>query len=175
MALRYNLGAKPIKVLAGVGRERVRVWHVVEGKWCGSAAARAYAGPLLQGLRRAWPRKREFQVLEENDPTGFKARAGVQAKAAVGIKALEIPKRSPDLNVCDYALWVAVNRKMRRQEKNHAGEEGDSGRAHRPFAACCPQLDPGCHQQVGEMRRRCRLLFERQRGMFEEGGRPTQP
>ena len=120
--------------------------------------------------RGAWPRKRKFQVLEDNDPTGFKARAGVQAKAAVGIKALEIPKRSPDLNVCDYALWVAVNRKMRRQERNHAGEEGDSGRA-----ACCPQLDPGCHQQVGDMRRRCRLLFDWQRGMFEEGGRPTQP
>ena len=51
---------------------------------------------------------------EDKDPTGFKARAGVQAKAAVGIKVFEILKWGPDFNVCDYALWAAVNRKMRR-------------------------------------------------------------
>ena len=176
-ALRYNPGAKPIKVLAGVGRGRVRVWHVVEGKWCGSAAARAYEGPLLQGLRRAWPRKRKFQVLEDNDPTGFKARAGVQAKAAVGIKAFEIPKRSPDLNVCDYALWAAVNRKMRRQEKKFPRAKRETRAEHiARLRRAAHSLTPAfINKSIGDMRRRCRLLFERQGGLFEEGGRPTQP
>ena len=35
----------------------------------------------------------------------------------VNIKPFAIPKRSPDLNVCDYALWQEVNKRMRAQEK----------------------------------------------------------
>ena len=30
--------------------------------------------------------------------------------------SFDIPKRSPDLNVCDYALWKEVNRRMRKTE-----------------------------------------------------------
>ena len=55
-------------------------------------------------------------LLEHNDPTGFKSKMRVEAKAAAGIKVLEIPRRSPDLNVCDYALWEEINKWMRHQE-----------------------------------------------------------
>ena len=33
-------------------------------------------------------------------------------------RTLEIPKRSPALNLCDYALWAEVNRRMRVQGQN---------------------------------------------------------
>ena len=45
-----------------------------------------------------------WTVLEDNDPTGFKSTAGKNAKRESKIKVFAIPKRSPDLNVCDYAL-----------------------------------------------------------------------
>ena len=56
-------------------------------------------------------------MLEDNDPSGFRSKAGLKAKSDVGIDAFEIPKRSPQLNVCDYALWTEVERRMRRQEQ----------------------------------------------------------
>ena len=37
--------------------------------------------------------------------------------AQAHIRTFNIPKRSPDLNVCDYALWTAVNNRMRSQEE----------------------------------------------------------
>ena len=65
---------------------------------------------------RARPRSRAFAILEDNAPTGFKSKKGVRAKAANEIKVVAIPKSSPDLSVCDYALWKQVNAVMRRQE-----------------------------------------------------------
>ena len=53
-----------------------------------------------------------------HDRTGFKSDLGKAAKDDAGIEVLEIPKRSPDLSVCDYAVWIAVSRAMRKQEKN---------------------------------------------------------
>ena len=65
-------------------------------------------GPIRSALRRAYPKKRSFQMLEDNDPTGFKSEAGQNAKKAAKIHVLEIPKRSPDLSVMDYAIWKQV-------------------------------------------------------------------
>ena len=174
--LRYNPGVKSVKVLAGVGRGRVRVWHVLEKNWCGSTAASAYGGPILQGLRRAWPGKRTFHVLEDNDPAGFKSRVGVRAKAAAGIKAFRIPKRSPDLNVCDYALWAAVNRKMRRQEQKFPRAKRETRAEHvARLRRAAQSLTPAfVERAIGDMRRRCQLLFKRQGGLIEEGRRPTR-
>ena len=95
-----------------------------------------------------------------NDPTGFKARAGVQAKAAVGIKAFEIPKRSPDLNVCDYALWAAVNRKMRRQEKKIPRAKRETPAEHiARLRRAAHSLTPAfINKSIGDLRRRCQRL-----------------
>ena len=49
--MRYNPGVKSVKVLAGVGKGRVRVWHVLKKRWCGRTAASVYRGPILQGSR----------------------------------------------------------------------------------------------------------------------------
>ena len=175
--LRYTPGAKSVKVLAGVGRGRVRFWHVVNKKWNGREAASCYRGPILQGLRRAWPGKRKFRVLEDNDPSGFKASAGVEAKAKSGIAAFQIPRRSPDLNVCDYALWAAVNRKMRRQERNLPRAEKETraeyiARLRRVAHGLTPAF---IDRSIGDMRRLCQLLFKRRGGLFEEGGRTASP
>ena len=114
--LKFNPGTPSTLVMAGVGDGRVLMWHTVpNGRWSGEAAAEMYSGSLQKALSKAWPTKRKWKVLEDNDPTGFKSNKGKAAKAGAGIEPLVIPKRSPDLSLCDYALWPEINRRMRRQ------------------------------------------------------------
>ena len=124
--MRFNPGAQSCRIAAGVGGGRVRLWHEVGKKWTGKKAADLYKGPLLHALRRGWPTRRTWEVLEDNDPTGFKSKAGEAAKAESKICIFKIPERSPDLNVCDYALWKQVSRTMRRQEKKFAQTKKES-------------------------------------------------
>jgi hypothetical protein len=169
---RYNPGVRSVKILGGVGNGSVHLWHSLDKMWNGSVAADCYKTAVIQSLRRAWPGKKVFRVLEDNDPTGFKSRAGEAAKRAVGIKVFEIPKRSPDLNVCDYALWAAVNRKMRRQERLFPRSKRESrqefiDRLRRVARGLPRAFVEGC---IGDMKRRCQLLYESRGGLFEEGG-----
>ena len=66
---------------------------------------------VLKALKQKFPRCASWRVLEDNDPAGFKSSKDVKAKADAGIKVFSIPRRSPDLNVCDYALWKMVDKK----------------------------------------------------------------
>ena len=78
-------------VLAGVGHGRVLVWEAIDGRnWNGDVAAEMYMGPIKAALRRAAPGKRKWRVLEDNDPSGFKCRKGVNAKATAGIESFDI-------------------------------------------------------------------------------------
>ena len=114
---KFNPGASGVKVLAGIGHGKVLVWEYLDGSWGGEAAAAAYRGPIKTARATEYPGRKSFNVLEDNDPSGFKAGLGIAAKKEVGIKAFEIPKRSPCLNVCDYHVWAEVNKRMRQQEK----------------------------------------------------------
>ena len=101
----------------GIGRGRTLMWHEVEkSRWHGAAASHMYTSPLLHALQNTWPQKRRWDVLEDNDPKGFKSGAAVSAKAAVKIAPFSIPPRSPDLNPCDFALWKEITKRMRQQE-----------------------------------------------------------
>lgn len=172
----YNPGAKSARVAAGVGNGRVRMWTVVPKTWNGAAAAKLYEGPVKAALTRTWPRTRTFKVLEDNDPTGFKSKKGVAAKRRAGIHVFTIPKRSPDLNVCDYSLWATVNRSMRRQEKQFRASKRETRqefltRLHKTATG----LSKRCiDKAIGDMRRRCQRLHAARGGLFEEGGRPCR-
>ena len=108
--------SKNIVVTAAVIKGRIRMWHYTKGSWNGNAAAAMYSGPLARAMKRAYPGVSKFQVCEDNDPSGYKARKGIEAKAASKISTLGLPRRSPDLNVLDYSLWHAINVRMRKQE-----------------------------------------------------------
>jgi hypothetical protein len=112
--------ARTARIAAGVGNGKVLMWTALEGKWTGEAAADMYKGPLLKALRKAYPSQTRFTVLEDNDPTGFKSSKGDAAKRDAHIQVFQIPARSPELNVCDYALWKEVTRRMRKQERKWA-------------------------------------------------------
>ena len=127
---------------------------------------------MATALTKARPGRQRWTVLEDNDPTSFKSNAGIAAKANAGITVFPIPKRSPELNVLDYAVWKGVNKRMRNQEKawpkgKRETREQYAGRLRRT-AMRLPQsfID----DSVGDMQRRCQRLYAARGHHFEEGG-----
>lgn len=53
--------------------------------------------------------------MEDNDPTGYKSNKAKDAKKALGMKPIEFPKYSPDLNPLDFFLWSEVERRLALQ------------------------------------------------------------
>ena len=171
---KYNPGARGAMVLAGVGHGRVLVWEVIDGRnWNGDVAAEMYTGPIKAALKRAAPRKRKWRILEDNDPSGFKCKKGLAAKTAAQIESFDIPRRSPALNVCDYALWTKISRRMRATEAQWTPGRTESrkqylARLQRTAMALSQSF---VDASIGGMKRRCRSLYEAGGGHFEEGGK----
>ena len=91
----------------------------------------------------------------------------------MGLKLMRIPKRSPDLRVQDYDVWSEVERHMRQQEAKWPATR----RATRPAfirrlrrtAFGLPSAE--IHKALGDMTRRCALLYKAEGELFEECGR----
>ena len=171
---KFNTGAKGIKVLAGVGNGKVLLWEYLDGqRWGGKVAADMYSNPMLKKLTKTFPERKTYNVLEDNDPSGFKTKTGRAAKKAAGITAFEIPKRSPCLNVCDYFLWATVNRRMREQEKKWPARKRETRKNFlkrlRTTALGLPTAMVTA--AVADMKRRCSRLLVAKGGNIEEGGK----
>jgi hypothetical protein len=169
--LKFNTGALSTLVMAGVGRGRVIMWYFVPGsRWNGQAAAEMYSGPLKKALSKAWPAKRKWSVLEDNDPSGFKSNKGVEAKRKAGIVPFIIPRRSPDLSLCDYALWPEINRRMRKQEKEWPkGKRETRGQYMMRLKRTAMRLPRSfVEKSIGDMCRRCDLLVKAKGMYFQE-------
>ena len=54
-------------------------------------------------------------MLDDNDPVGNQPKAGRAAKRVSRLSLFRIPKRSPELNVIDFAVWSEIERRIRRQ------------------------------------------------------------
>ena len=174
--MHYSLGVSSARVAAGVGNGRVRLWHVLPKTWTGAAAAKFYEGPTLAALKRTWPGKRVFTVLEDNDPTGFKSKLGEAAKRKSKIKVFSIPKRSPDSNICDDALWAAVHRGMRSQDRKFPKSKRESRQEFltRLRQTAMRLSRRSINKAIGDMRRRCQRLYAARGGHIEEGGRGSK-
>ena len=101
------------------------------------------------------------------------SRAAVVAKGESNIRVFSIPRRSPDLNVCDYALWKQVNRTMRRQEKKFAMAKHETRADYlaRLRRAALGLRKKFVDKATGDMHRRCARLYAAKGGYFQEGGR----
>ena len=170
--LAYNPGARGVQVLAGVGKGKVLMWQYIDGAWNSTVAAAMYTGPVLNSLKAAYPRLRTWRVLEDNDPTGFKAGAGVAAKKAARIQPFNIPKRSPDLNVMDYAIWAEINKRMRKQEQRFPEDKVETRGQYlarlRRTALRLPSRF--IRASIRDMSRRCERMRVAKGCHFEEGG-----
>ena len=167
--------AQSVGVTAAVINGRIRMWEYVDGRWNGEKAANMYTGPLLKAIKKAYPDQAKkpttkWVVLEDNDPTGYKSSKGMSAKKSVGISTDDLPRRSPDLNVLDYALWHAINLRMRKQEASWPSDKKESADEYkqrlRKTALGLPQSYVA--KCVGDMARRCGQLFKRKGQLFRE-------
>ena len=167
--LKYNTGANGVHVLAGVGRGKVLLWEYLGGRWNGDEAARLYEGPMKSALQKAYPGRSRFRVLEDNDPSGFKSRKGIAAKARAGIETFDIPRHSPQLNLCDYWLWRAVNTRMREMEQGwaHARKEGRDAYLRRLKRTAMSLPADEINRSFGSMKRRCQDLCSAKGGQIE--------
>ena len=97
---------------------------------------------------------------------------GEAAKSEAYIRAFEIPKRSPELNVCDYALWAEVNRRMRELEAGWSDSKVESREEYlmrlRRTAMRLPKAF--AIKTNRSMKRRRKKLWESKGYHFEEGG-----
>ncbi len=134
-----------------------------------------YTGPLVKAMRKAFPgnavkRNPKWVVLEDNDPTGYKSHKAIDAKSSVGISTLDLPRRSPDLNVLDYCLWHEINVRMRKQEKKMSKAKKEPRvqyleRLRRTALMLPTQL---VQRGVKDMRRRVGLIVQAKGSLFNE-------
>ena len=166
--MKYNTGARGVHVLAGVGDGAVLLWEYIEGRWNGAEADRIYRGPMLDILKETYPGARRFRVLEDNDPT-FCSRIAERAKDECKIEKFEIPRHSPQLNLCDYWLWTQINMKMRAKERGWPASKREDRNAYlrRLKRTALSLSSEEVNHAVGSMKRRCKLLFDAKGGQIE--------
>ena len=78
--LRINVGGKGVLKLGGVGGGKVLVWETIESGWCGDKAAEMYTDVITPALKKRFPGRTKFKILEDNDPTGNLSKKGIAAK-----------------------------------------------------------------------------------------------
>ena len=113
-------------------------------------------------------------VVEDNDPTGCRSKAGTKAKDEAVLKVLRIPKRSPQFNLCDYALWKEAEKRIRAQEKRFPPtfRESCSAFLKRLRRTALRLLCSFINSNLKNMGIRCQRLAATKGGHFEEGGHP---
>lgn len=114
--------------------------------------------------------KGPFTVIEDNDPTGYKSRRGIEAKRKLRIQTENLPPRSPDLNVLDYSLWHKINVEMRAQEKSFRKSKRETTEEFktrlRRVALSLPEAE--VKKAVGSMVRRCATISAAAGELFTE-------
>ena len=149
------------------------MWEYIDNRnWSGAVATEMYEGPLLKSLRRTYPRRRTWRVLEDTDPAGFKSGKGKATKERARIVSFNIPHRSPDCNVCDFALWAEINKRMRRQEKHWPAGKKETREGYLKRLRNTALRLPAAFvtKSIGDLTRRCNRLHAAKGGHFEEGG-----
>ena len=164
---------KGIVKAGGVGGGKVLVWETIDGTWCGAKAAKLYTDAVLPAVKERYGAKRRFCSLEDNDPAGNRSAVAMRAKTACKLDVLCLPKRSPELNVLDYAVWVEVERRLRSQEKRWpAGKRETRAEFERRLDRVAKTLPSSfIDKSIMGMKRRCERLHAAEGGLFEEGGK----
>ena len=153
---RCGSGVKGVMVAAGIGNGRVRLWHPIDGNWCGAAADNLYRRPMLRTLQKSHPTRKTFNVLEDNDPTGL-VQGRDAGEEGGGHPRLRNPEAQPRPQ--PLRLWV-VEGDQQEDARGRAEvprvEEGVPERLHSPAgphrAGPPPDLHPQAHRRHGSAR-----------------------
>ena len=169
-SMKQNFGRK-VCVGVAICAKKVLTCYVVKKTWGGAAASELYAKHLAPALRGAFPGKRRFLLIEDNDPAGHKSGVGEAAKRDAHISCVPYPKHSPDLMPLDFGFWNAVNRRLRKQELSFPGGYYETrkhfvARLRRTILSTRPRF---LTKLIGSLKRRCHLLKVAKGWHFEEG------
>ena len=88
---------------AAVAKDKVIMWHVVEGSWNGANAAHMYKSALLPALKKTWGKQRRYHIVEDGDRKGNQSIKGINAKVESNIDAMTLPPRTPSWMPLDIA------------------------------------------------------------------------
>jgi len=105
------------------------------------------------------------------------SKKAVEAKKAAKLNVFNIPKRSPELNVLDYAIWSEVERRMRLQERAMPSKKREtrSEFENRLDRTARNLLAKFINKSLCDMKRRCQRMHDAKGMLFEEGGRAPKP
>ena len=106
------LGLPSVNITAAVGRDKVILWHVNKGSWCGNAAAKMYTDALRPALVKKYGAQPRFTIVEDGDRKGHYSNKGIAAKRAAKIRAVKLPPRTPSLMPLDYAIWSRISKQL---------------------------------------------------------------
>ena len=142
--------------------------YAMSDRWGANEAVKMYHS-LSAFLKKHYPRRKRWLLVEVNDPSGFLSRRAVRAKEELKIKAIGLPKRSPDLSPMDYSVWSRIGAKMREGETKMKDKK-ETKKAHlRRLGRVAAALDKGLlRKTMRDMRRRLRFCKEAKGGLFEE-------
>ena len=89
------------------------------------------------------------------------------------VQFISVPKRSPQLNVCDYALWIRINKRVRRQERRWPAGKKETRAAYRKRLRLTAFRLPMAfiNKSISNMRVRCKRLLAAHGRHLNEGGK----
>ena len=89
--------------------------------------------------------------------------------AGLGTRSLDLPRRSPDLNVLDYSLWHAINARVTAQEaKTQPTKVETKGESLKRRRRCAMMLPKSTVQPAAvDVRRRLHLIAQAKGSLFE--------
>ena len=123
-----SLGALAFS-LAGICWPGLKMlWHVATGKWGGAD------GDLsVQQVEPCSVARRKWIGFEGNVPGDSRSEMAVGKKQKYDVALVELPKRPPDLQPNDYAVWAGANNKVRDSGKRSGGEKMGPGKTGEGF------------------------------------------
>ena len=126
-------------------------------------------GPIRSDHRLA-------SLVEDNDPSGNLSNKGIAAKKAARIVVFKIPKRSPDLNVLDYAIWARIERLMRLQERKFTESKREDREQFEERLDRTAKALPKAfvNNAIKNLKERFQRCYKAKGGLFEEGGRSAK-
>ncbi len=110
-ATKHRAALPSAHVFAAVFDGRVRVFRYIVGRWNAAEAVASYDA-LQSALRKRRPAASKATIVEDNDPAGFKSRAGIERKREHKMNVISLPPYTPELQPLDYSLWRAIESKV---------------------------------------------------------------
>ena len=148
-------------------RQEVFIYEIKD-TWSAAEAVKMYR-ELGTFLKKYYPKRRRWTLIEDNDPGGLATKAANKVKKQLSMDPIGLPKRSPDLSPMDYAVWDHVVAKMRSHERRMGIRKETKAKYIDRLKRTIKTADKKFLSGVQcSMRRRLQQVYARKGGLIEE-------